>query len=42
MDLLLERGAKRNDVYKAKMNVQRFLDDLIDQAFAEQEEESDE
>ena len=38
---LTERGHKRNDVYKARTNVQRFLDDLIaDYTF--EEEESDE
>ena len=40
-ELLMERGAKRNDVYRAKMNVQRFLDDLIEQAFEAQEQEED-
>ena len=38
---LTERGHKRNDVYKARTNVQRFLDDLIaDYTF--EEEETDE
>ena len=38
---LTERGYKRNDVYKARTNVQRFLDDLIaDYTF--EEEETDE
>ena len=35
---LTERGHKRNDVYKARTNVQRFLDDLIaDYTFEEDE-----
>ncbi len=37
---LMERGAKRNDVYKARTNVQRFFDDMMD-AY-EQEEADDE
>ena len=37
----MERGAKRNDVYKAKTNVQRFLDDMIEQAFAAEEEDDE-
>ena len=41
-ELLMERGAKRNEVYRAKMNVQRFLDDLVEQAFEAQEENEDE
>ena len=40
-ELLMERGAKRNDVYRAKMNVQRFLDDMIEQAFAAEEEDDE-
>jgi 16S rRNA (cytidine1402-2'-O)-methyltransferase len=40
-ELLMERGAKRNDVYKAKTNVQRFLDDMIEQAFAAEEEDDE-
>jgi len=38
---LTERGYKRNDVYKARTNVQRFLDDLIAD-YATEEEEDDE
>ena len=38
---LTERGHKRNDVYKARTNVQRFLDDLIAD-YATEEEEDDE
>ena len=35
-----ERGHKRNDVYKARTNVQRFLDDLIaDYTFEEEEDD---
>lgn len=41
-ELLMERGVKRNDVYRAKTNVQRFLDDMIEQAFAAAEEDDDE
>ena len=41
-ELLMERGLKRNDVYRAKTNVQRFLDDMIEQAFAAAEEDDDE
>ena len=37
-ELLMERGARRNDVYRARTNVQRFLDDMIEQAFAAEEE----
>ena len=40
-ELLMERGMKRNDVYKAKTNVQRFLDDMIEQAFAAEEEDDE-
>ena len=29
---LMERGAKRNEVYRARTNVQRFLEDMIAQA----------
>lgn len=37
---LTERGHKRNDVYKARANVQRFLDDLIaDYTFEEEEDD---
>ena len=28
---LMERGAKRNDVYRARTNVQRFLQDMMDE-----------
>lgn len=39
---LTERGYKRNDVYRARTNVQRFLDDqMADYAF-EEEDETDE
>ena len=40
-ELLMERGAKRNDVYRARTNVQRFLDDMIEQAFAAEEEDDE-
>ena len=40
-ELLMERGAKRNDVYRAKTNVQRYLDDLIEQAFAGEDEDDE-
>ena len=37
---LTERGYKRNDVYKARTNVQRYLDDLIaDYTFEEEEDD---
>ena len=39
---LTERGYKRNDVYKARTNVQRFLDDLIAAYDIDEEEENDE
>lgn len=39
---LMERGAKRNEVYRARTNVQRFLQDMIDAANAAEEDESDE
>lgn len=39
---LMERGAKRNDVYRARTNVQRFLQDMIDAADAAREDEDDE
>ena len=29
---LMERGAKRNDVYRARTNVQRFLQDMMDES----------
>ena len=38
---LMERGAKRNEVYRARTNVQRFFEDMIEQATAG-EDESDE
>lgn len=38
---LMERGVKRNEVYRARTNVQRFLEDMIEQATAG-EDESDE
>ena len=28
---LMEQGEKRNDVYRARTNVQRFLEDMMDQ-----------
>ena len=37
---LMERGYKRNDVYKARTNVQRFFDDMMSEY--EQEDEDDE
>ena len=37
---LMERGYKRNEVYKARTNVQRFLDDMMSEY--EQEDEDDE
>ena len=42
VELLTERGMKRNELYRAKMNVQRFFDDMIEQAFEAQEAEEDE
>lgn len=39
---LTERGHKRNDVYKARTNVQRFLDDLVSEyEFVEEDEENE-
>ena len=39
---LTERGYKRNDVYKARTNVQRFLDDLVSEyEFVEEDEENE-
>ena len=35
---LMERGAKRNEVYRARTNVQRFLEDMIEQATAGEDE----
>ena len=35
---LMERGAKRNEVYKAKTNVQRYLEDLM---YGEEEEDDE-
>ena len=35
---LMERGAKRNEVYRARTNVQRFLEDMIEQAIAGEDE----
>jgi len=35
---LMERGAKRNEIYKAKTNVQRYLEDLM---YGEEEEEDE-
>ena len=37
---LMERGYKRNEVYKARTNVQRFFDDMMSEY--EQEDEEDE
>ena len=42
VDALMERGMKRNELYRAKMNVQRFLDDMIEEALAAAEEDEDE
>jgi len=39
---LTERGYKRNDVYKARTNVQRFFDDLIAEYETDEEDETDE
>ncbi|MBR3795369.1 MAG: 16S rRNA (cytidine(1402)-2'-O)-methyltransferase [Clostridia bacterium] len=39
---LTERGHKRNDVYKARTNVQRFLDDLVSEYEFVEEDEDDE
>ncbi len=39
---LTERGHKRNDVYRARTNVQRFLDDLMSDYTFEEEDDSDE
>ena len=39
---LTERGYKRNDVYKARTNVQNFLDDLITEYETDEEDEDDE
>ncbi len=39
--VLMERGAKRNDVYKARTNVQRFLEDMME-ATEQEEDEDDE
>jgi len=36
---LMERGAKRNDVYRARTNVQRFLTDMIEQAGEDEDDE---
>ena len=38
---LMERGAKRNEVYRARTNVQRFLEDMIEQATAGEDESDD-
>ena len=35
---LMERGAKRNEVYRARTNVQRYLTDMIEQATAGEDE----
>ena len=39
---LTERGHRRNDVYKARTNVQRFLDDLVSEYEFVEEDEDDE
>ena len=39
---LTERGHKRNDVYRARTNVQRFLDDLMSDYTLEEEDDADE
>ena len=39
---LTERGHKRNDVYRARTNVQRFLDDLMSEYEFVEEEDDDE
>jgi len=39
---LTERGYKRNDVYKARTNVQRFFDDLMSEYDIDEEDEDDE
>ncbi|MGN0775512.1 MAG: SAM-dependent methyltransferase, partial [Candidatus Ventricola sp.] len=39
---LTERGYRRNDVYRARTNVQRFLDDLMSEYDLSEEEDSDE
>ena len=38
---LMERGAKRNEVYRARTNVQRFLEDIIEQATAGEDEDDE-
>ena len=38
---LMERGAKRNEVYRARTNVQRFLEDMIEQATAGEDEDDE-
>ena len=38
---LMERGAKRNEVYRARTNVQRFLEDMIEQATAVEDEDDE-
>ena len=38
---LMERGAKRNEVYRARTNVQRFLTDMIEQATAGEDEDDE-
>lgn len=41
-ELLLERGYKRNDVYRARTTVQRYFDDMIDGLLEEVEGETEE
>ena len=38
---LMERGAKRNEVYRARTNVQRFLEDMIEQATGKEDEDDE-
>lgn len=38
---LMERGAKRNEVYRARTNVRRFLEDMIEQATAVEDEDDE-
>ena len=38
---LMERGAKRNEVYRARTNVQRFLADMIEQATGKEDEDDE-
>ena len=38
---LMERGVKRNEVYRARTNVQRFLEDMIEQATGKEDEDDE-